>query len=82
MYETLHRSTRADLQPRLEEAKLSAADEMSGGAVRGLGDHALSRMTRGTGQQTSFTKAWIPYIINLDNDSDDEEDIFLDSGKN
>ncbi|XP_050721155.1 uncharacterized protein LOC127001021 [Eriocheir sinensis] len=69
---SLHRFTRADLQARLEEARLSVTPEVWAGAVR-----RSQSFEEEYWSTDNIHQSVDPVIINLD--SDDEDDLFLES---
>ncbi|XP_066958919.1 uncharacterized protein [Macrobrachium rosenbergii] len=71
---SLQRFTRADLQARLEEARLSVTGDVWAGAVR------RSRAFEDSYRSTDNMHDGIdPVIISLDSDTDDEVDLLLES---
>ena len=71
MRSSVHRFTRADLQARLEEARLCVTPEVWAGAVRRSQSFEVYWSTDNIHQSVD------PVIINLG--SDDEDELFLES---
>ena len=69
---SLQRFTRADLQARMEEARLSVTVEVWEGAVR-----RSRRFEDDYWTTDNIHKSVDPVVINLDSDSDDEGDLVL-----
>ena len=72
---SLHRFTRADLQARLEEARLSATPEVWEGSIR-----QSRHFEEEYWESDNIRETVEPVIISLASDDEDEEDdLFLES---